>query len=147
MNKIVRSPLLLSAAVIVGIVGSAEADSRRHTSGGPSMTPQGVKVFQWGENVAGDCHQTGATLELHPNGTASFKSMIWTHTHGTDVWHATIHLYGPGGVDYGNSGSHDSPGMPHNHDGPENPVPLNFQFNFPPGSLANVVQAVEESAC
>jgi hypothetical protein len=50
----------------------------------------------------------GAVLVIRPNGTATFDANVWTHTHGTDVWHSTIHLLGPGG-EFGNSGRHDSP--------------------------------------
>jgi hypothetical protein len=61
--------LLLSVAALSAglMIGGAQADTQRHVSGGPAMIAGGGKVFQWGENVAGDCHQTGATLTISPN--------------------------------------------------------------------------------
>ena len=106
-----------------------------------------AKVFRWGENRAGDCHQIGATLIIRPDGFATFDSEIWTHTHGTDVWHSTIHLKGPGGSELWDSGNHDSPGMPHDHDGPGNPVRLRYDFSFPAANFGNIVEAVEHSGC
>ena len=106
-----------------------------------------IKIFRWGENRAGDCHQDGATLVIRSNGTATFDSQIWTHTHGTDVWHSTIHLKGPGGSELGDSGNHDSPGMPHDRDGPGNKVPLRYDFTFPAGYFGSIVEAVEHSGC
>jgi hypothetical protein len=57
--------------------------------------PEG-KIFRWPELRAGDCHMLDATLVIRPNGVASFDANLWTHTHGTDVWHSTIHLIGQG---------------------------------------------------
>ena len=91
------------------------------------------KIFQWVDARAGDCHLDG-TLTVRPNGSASFQGSVWTHTHGPDVWHSNIELRGPGGV-IANSGRHDSPGMPHNHDGPGNRKAFNFDFGFPAGEI------------
>ena len=89
-----KKELLFVLSVL--LVGIALADERDHHAGPPENHPD-FKVFRWGENIAGDCHQVGATLVIRSNGSASFDSNIWTHTHGTDVWHSTVHLRGPGG--------------------------------------------------
>jgi hypothetical protein len=138
-----KKTILLAVFLLAG-VASAAPDEDHHA--GISDNRSDVKIFRWGENRAGDCHQVNAVLEIHPDGRASFRSEIWTHTHGTDVWHSTIHLRGPGG-ELGDSGNHDSPGIPHNHDGPENRVPLNFDFAFPAGNFGAVTEAIEHSSC
>jgi hypothetical protein len=85
------------------------------------------------------------TLIIRPNGTATFDAQIWTHTHGTDVWHSTL-LLGPHG-EFGNSGNHDSSGMPHNNDGPEHKVDLRYDFNFNPGAFGQINEVVERGSC
>jgi hypothetical protein len=125
------------------LVGISMAQDH-HT--GVSENRPDAKVFRWGENRAGDCHMVNATLVIRPNGTATFDSQIWTHTHGNDVWHSTIHLLGSGG-DLGNSGRHDSPGINHKHDGPNNKVNLHFDFTFPPENFERITEAVEHGDC
>jgi hypothetical protein len=125
------------------LAGIALADDH-HT--GMSENRPDARIFRWGENRAGDCHMEGGVLVIRPNGLASFDADIWTHTHGTDVWHSTVHLLGPGG-ELGNSGRHDSPGMPHDHDGPGNQVHLHYDFNFPPMNFDRVTEAVEQGDC
>ena len=137
-----KKELLFVLSVL--LVGIALAEERDHHAGPPENHPD-FKVFRWGENIAGDCHQVGATLVIRSNGSASFDSNIWTHTHGTDVWHSTVHLRGPGG-ELGNSGNHDSPGIPHDHDGPGNPVHLHYDFGFPSGNFGSINEAIEHSA-
>ena len=140
MNKTLL--LILLALTGLALVWGEDRDHQSNMA----MNRPDVKVFQWGENRAGDCHQLGATLEIRPNGMASFHSEIWSRTHGTDVWHSVIHLFGPGG-ELGNSGNHDSPGIPHDRDGPEHKVRLDYNFNFPPDNFGRITVAVEHSGC
>jgi hypothetical protein len=127
----------------ISLVGIALAQD--HKVGMAENRPD-AKVFRWGELQAGDCHMVGATLVIHSNGTASFDSQVWTHTHGTDVWHSTIHLLGQGG-ELGKSGTNNSPGMPHNHDGPGNKVNFHYDFTFPATNFVRVTDAVEHGEC
>jgi len=133
--------LMFVLFVLLAGVALAQDHSSNMTENRPD-----AKVFRWGENRAGDCHQEGATLIIRPNGTASFSSVVWTHTHGTDVWHSTIHLRGAGG-NLGDSPNFDSPGMPHNADGPEHKRQFNYEFTFPAGNFNGITVAVEHSAC
>ena len=142
MNKTI---LLVAVGAVSFLTGIALAASVDHHCGVTEVHPD-AKIFRWGENRAGDCHQVGATLTIRRNGTASFTSQVWTHTHGTDYWHSNLELRGPGG-NLGVSGLHNSPGMPHNHDGPGNLYPLNYDFNFPAANFDSVSEAVEHSAC
>lgn len=142
MNK---SLLFASSVLLTLLINTAAAEDRDHRAGAPEIRPD-AKIFRWGENQAGDCHQIGAVLVIRPNGTATFDSDIWSRTHGTDVWHSTIHLRGPEG-ELGNSGNHDSPGIPRNKDGPGNKVHQHFDFTFPAGNFFHVIEAVEHSSC
>ena len=69
-----------------------------------------------------------------------------THTHGTD-WHSTMSLISSEGQVLATSAQFDSPGMPHNKDGAENPVRLDYDFNFPAGLYDQIAIADELSAC
>jgi hypothetical protein len=138
MNK--RTIFLLPLLFLMSSTMLADEADRHH---GATQNRADIKVFEWGDNKTGDCHQINAVLKIWPDGRATFDSDIWTHTHGTDVWHSTITL-GPGDLGHGHG---DSPGMPHNHDGPGNKVHLHFDFNFPAGNFGTISEAVEHSAC
>ena len=135
-----KRKILLALCIV--LVGIAAADD--HHVGMKENRPD-AKVFQWGDSRAGDCHLDG-TLVIRPDGSASFDADVWTHTHGNDVWHSVITLHGPGG-ELGNSGSHDSPRMRHNHDGPGNKKHLHYDFHFDPSNFGRITEAVEHGSC
>ena len=132
-------------ALSVGVVGVALAAGQDHPHMGPEDHGEN-KVFRFPSDLrAGDCHMDGATLVIHSNGHAVFDSQVWTHTHGTDIWHSTIHLVGPGGEKGG--GHADSPGMPHDADGPEHKRGFHYEFDFPPGQFGSITEAWEHGDC
>ena len=147
LEVVIMKKILLGSLIALQALtwGTSFADDEHHC--GISENRPGIKLFRWGENRSGDCHQVGGTLEIRSNGTATFHSDIWTHTHGRDVWHSKIRLRGPAG-DLGGSGEfRDSPGMPHDHDGPANPVRLDYDFSFTPQYFDGITEAVEISKC
>jgi hypothetical protein len=105
------------------------------------------KVFVWGENRAGECHQVNAILVIRSDGTASFDADTWTRTHWTDVWNSIITLYGRGDIKMGETVQFRSPGMKVNADGPGHLYHNHFDFTFPPEHFRDIIKAVEHSGC
>ena len=140
-----RYCLVLLSALLAGaaVVHAADEDSPHVRN--PEVHPD-AKIFRWPELRAGDCHMLGATLIIRPNGSASFDADLWTHTHGTDVWHSTIHLVGQG-VERSSSGNHDSPGIGHPQDGPDHRVHWHYDFGFPPQHFSAIDEAWEHGSC
>lgn len=130
--------LLASTAVVV-----AADENSAHVRF--EVHPEG-KIFRWPELRAGDCHMLDATLFIRPNGVASFDANLWTHTHGTDVWHSTIHLIGQG-VERSSSGNQDSPGIGHPQDGPDHRIHWHYDFNFPAQHFGAIDEAWEHGSC
>jgi hypothetical protein len=107
--------------------------------------PEG-KIFKWPDHVAGDCHMVGATLIIRPNGTATFDADLWTHTHGTDIWHSRIRLFGQGREVF-HTDNHDSPGIGHPQDGPQHKTHWHYDFTYDGKDFAVIDEASEHGDC
>lgn len=132
------------ALIILAASAAIAATSDNHTR--QVEIQPGAKIFRWPEHTAGDCHMVNGTLVIHPNGSASFDADMWTHTHGTDYWHSTIHLLGQG-HELGNSGTHNSPGIGHPQDGPGHRTHWHYDFGFPAQNYNAIDEAWEHGDC
>lgn len=137
-----------SAPKVVDTAATASGPITQGSKGSPEFHPDrpDIKIFRWGEIMAGNCHQLGATLEIRSNGTATFTSRLWTHSAGTDYWHSTVVLRERQG-ELDRSPRVTSPAIGHPKDGPKHQIDFNYDFDFLASDFRSITEAVEHSEC
>ena len=106
----------------------------------PAEPPPQVNTLNWGPLSSGDCQMQNASVTFTSYGGGTFAALVKTnHTHGGDVWHATISAQNGNGQTVVGLGTFDSTRMDDDHGWYGWTVPFTYdQAQYPNISRVNM---------